>query len=330
MRTLSRFHTRLSLYKEWIRRWRCWPVKEWIEAAQHYRAARYERAQELYKKGLAENPASPARVSALLDLSHCAFRLKNFEEAEFALRQAIASNPRERETYVRLARLQLWLGYATEAAWTMRACLSKVPADPELVTIFITAVVDSGGVSYLVEEAREALRLLHYEVEAYPRLEVARVRLELMVGASECAREDLAKLASLDRGPFDAVVSYAQVLLDEGKTAYARHHLHRALIVSSENPRVLRLLAMSYLKEGVFFEPEYAVQLATLACQYTAWKGIHEMHTLAEAYALSGDKMSALLIATKAKDTGGRLLGSYRDAKHLDSLIQRLSVGTQA
>jgi hypothetical protein len=54
------------------------------------------------------------------------------------------------------------------------------------------------------------------------------------------------------------------------------------------------------------------------------------MHTLAEAYALSGDKMSALLIATKAKDTGGRLLGSYRDAKHLDKLIQRLSVGTQA
>jgi Flp pilus assembly protein TadD len=269
-------------------------------------------------------------VSALLDLSHCAFRLKNFEDAEFALRQAIACNPRERETYVRLARLQLWLGYATEAAWTMRACLAKVSADPELVTIFITAVVESGGVSYLVEEAREALRLLHYEVEAYPRLEVARVRLELMVDASECARDDLAKLASLDRGPFDAVVSYAQVLLDEGKTAYARHHLHRALIVSSENPRVLRLLAMSYLKEGVFFEPEYAVQLATLACQYTAWKGIHEMHTLAEAYALSGDKMSALLIATKAKDTGGRLLGSYRDAKHLDNLIQRLSVGTQA
>jgi tetratricopeptide (TPR) repeat protein len=266
----------------------------------------------------------------LLDLSHCAFRLKKFDEAEFALRQAVACDPRERETYVRLARLQLWLGYATEAAWTMRACLAKVSVDPELVTIFITAVVESGGVSYLAEEAREALKLLHYEVEAYPRLEVARVRLELLVGDSESARDDLAKLASLDRGPFDAVVSYAQVLLDEGKTAYARHHLHRALVVSSENPRVLRLLANSYLKEGVFFEPEYAVQLATLACQCAGWRGIHEMHTLAEAYALSGDKMSALLVATKAKETGGRLLGSYRDAKHLDKLIQRLSEGTQA
>lgn len=330
MRTLSRFHTKLLLYKEWIKRWRTWPVKEWVEAAQHYRAARYDQAQALYKKGLAAHPTSPARVNALLDLSHCAFRLKSFEQAERALQEAVASNPHERETYVRLARLQLWLGYATEAAWTMRTCLSKVSVDPELVTIFITAVVESGGVSYLVEEARDALNHLHYEMEAYPRLEVARLRLELLTAESESARDELAKLASLDRGPFDAVVAYAQVLLDEGKTAYARHHLHRALIVSSENPRVLRLLANSYLKEGVFFEPEYAVQLATIACQCTGWKGIHEMHTLAEAYALSGDKMSALLIATKAKDTGGRLLGSYRDAKHLDKLIQRLSEGTQA
>jgi predicted Zn-dependent protease len=330
MRTLSRFHTKLLLYKEWIKRWRTWPVKEWLEAAQHYRAARYDQAQELYKKGLAAHPTSPARINALLDLSHCAFRLKNFDQAETSLREAVAVNPRERETYVRLARLQLWLGYATEAAWTMRECLSKVSVDPELVTIFITAVVESGGVSYLVDEARDALNLLHYELEAYPRLEVARVRLELLTAEAESARDELAKLASLDRGPFDAVVAYAQLLLDEGKTAYARHHLHRALIVSSENPRVLRLLANSYLKEGVFFEPEYAVQLATAACQCTGWKGIHEMHALAEAYALSGDKMSALLIATKAKDTGGRLLGSYRDAKHLDNLIQRLSEGTQA
>lgn len=329
MLRLVTFHSRLSLYKQWIKRWRCWPVKDWVDAAQHYRAARYDKAQHLYRRGLAANPASPARVHALLDLSHCAFRLKDYDEAEYALRQAVACSPGEREPYVRLARLQLWLGYATEAAWTMRACLGKVPVDPELATIFITAVVESGGVSYLVDEAREVLSQLHCEFEAYPRLEVARVRLALLTEDFDTARDDLARLAALDRGPFDAVVAYAQVLLDEGKTAYARHHLHRALVVSSENPRVLRMLASSYLKEGVFFEPEFAVQLATVACQFTSWKGVHEMHTLAEAYASKGDKMSALLVATRAKETGGRLLGSYRDSKHLDRLIQRLSQGTQ-
>ena len=230
---------------------------------------------------------------------------------------------------MRLARLQLWLGYATEAAWTIRSCLSKVPADPELVALFITAVVESGGVPYLVNEAREALEVLHCDAEASPRLEVARVRLALLRGNSESARDDLAKLATLDRGPFEAVVAYAEVLLGEGKTAYARHHLQRALRVSSENPRVLRLLAQSYLQEGVFFEPQYAVQLATLACQFTAWRGIQEMHALAQAHALVGDKMAALLIATKAKETGGKLLGSYRGSKNLDRLIQRLSVETQ-
>jgi tetratricopeptide (TPR) repeat protein len=269
-------------------------------------------------------------VSALLDLSHCLFRTRKFDEAEGCLRQAVLASPGERETYVRLARLQLWLGYATEAAWTIRSCLQRISPDPELISIFVTAVVESGGVSYLVREAKEHLSSVHVETDAYPRLEVAKARFEMLVGDRAAARERLAGLAALDKGPFDAVVAFAEVLMAEGKIAYARHHLHRALIVSPEHPKVLTLLARSYRDEGVFYEPDFAVQLATKACQTTAWKGIHEMHMLAQAFAVCGDKVSALLIASKAKDTGRRLLGCYREAKNLDQLIQRLSEGTQA
>lgn len=305
------------------------PVISWIQAAHLYRAGRYEEARGLYEFGLSRHPLHPARVSALLDLSHCLFKLRRLDDAEVVLRRAVNSAPSEREAYIRLARLQLWLGYATEAAWTVRNCLQRISPDPELISILLTAVVESGGVSYLVREATEHLQNLHAEPEAYPRLEVAKARFEMLTGSCEEGREKLSKLASLDRGPFDAVVAFAETLISEGKIAYARHHLHRALIVAPEHPKVLGLIARTYIEDGAFFDPEAAVQLATKACQATAWRGVHEMHVLARSYALMDDKISALLIASKAKDTGRRLLGSYKEAKDLDDLITTLSVGTQ-
>ena len=329
MKYLTDLKANISMYKDWILSWRSLPVRSWMKAAKAYRAGNFEGAVELYRKGLKSNPFSPARVNALLDLAHCLFRLRRFDEAEKALRQASVVAPHEREVFVRLARLQIWLGHFSEAAWTVRNCLHKVHIDPELATLFITAVVEGGGSPHLVQEARDLLQGLHYEPEAFPRLEVARLRLEMLTHDSEAAREDISKLATADKGPFEAVIAFAQILLSEGKLAYARHHLHRALSVSPEHPRVLRLLARSYLEEGIFFEPDYAIQLATKACQATGWKGVNEMHTLAQAYVASGDKISGLLIASRAKDIGRRLLGAYPEATKLEQLIEQLSSGTQ-
>lgn len=330
MKVISNLRANCLLYKEWFQKWGSLPVRSWVKAAALYRSGDYEGASKLYLTGLRRFPRHPARVNALLDVSHCLFRLKKFDQAERYLRQASIIAQHEREPYVRLARLQLWLGHAVEAAWTIRSALRVIPADPELVTLFVTAAVETGGVPHLVAEAQDLLRELHCEAEAAPRLEVARSRLKLLAGDLGEARDDLAALANKDRGPFEAVVAFAQVLLDEGKTAYARHHLHRSLMVSPEHPRVLRMLALSYLQPGAHFEPEYAVNLATRACQATGWSGIHEMLVLAKSYALCGDKISALLIASKAKEAGRNLLGVYPEVQTLDELINNLSSGTQA
>jgi len=330
MKAVSKLKANFHLYKEWIQRWGSLPVRPWVRAANLYRLGNYEAAANNYKAGLKSNPRHPARMNALLDLSHCLFRLKNFEHAERYLRQASVVAKHEREPYIRLARLQLWLGHSVEAAWTVRSALTVLPADPELVTLFVTAAVESSGAGTLLREARELLREMHCEPEAAPRLEVARIRLRMQDGDFGEARDDLAALANKDRGPFEAVVAFANVLLEEGKTSYARHHLHRALTVSPEHPKVLRLLSLSYLQPGLNFEPEYAIQLATRACQATGWAGMHEMHTLARAYALSGDKVSALLIASKAKEAGRNLLGIYPEVQSLEQLIHSLSSGTQA
>jgi predicted Zn-dependent protease len=331
MKAVTKLKANCLLYKEWIKRWKTLPVRSWITAAQLYKANEFEEAAGYYKAGLASHTRHPARLNALLDLSHCLFKMRRFEEAERYLRQATIVAPLEREAYVRLARLQLWVGCAVEAAWTIRQCLQSISIDPELATLFVTAAVESGGIEHLVKEAKDLLKDLHCDPEASPRLEVAKARFNIMNGDHGLARDDLAALASKDRGPFEAVVAFAQVLMEEGKIAYARHHLHRSLQVSPEHPRVLRMLAATYLEGGAFFEPEYAIQIATRACQATGWRGMHEMHILARAYAVNGDKISALLIASKAKDAGQRLLGGYPEFQRLEQLIHDLSSGgTQA
>ena len=46
---------------------------------------------------------------------------------------------------------------------------------------------------------------------------------------------------------------------------------------------------------------------------------------LAETYYHLDDRISALIIAQKAKEEGSRLMGTYRDAAVLDRLIEHLS-----
>ena len=324
------FRKTLRAYSHWWSRWRCLPVASFIAAAEHYQTGEFEKAVELYERGLASHPRSPAVVNALLDLSHCFFRLKRFDDAERVLRQAKSLAPTLREAYVRLARLQLWLGYATEAVWTMRVCLQKLTPDPELATLFITAVVESGGVGASVAEAQELLASLPHDDGGFARLNVARARLGLFGPEAQKSRDELSKIASFDGAPFEAVVAFAEILLREGKLAYAKHHLHRALVVAPEHPAVLRLLAVLYLKDGPFAAPDYSVQLAQRACQMTGWCGVREMLVLAQSHIATSDNVAALLVATKAKEIAARLIGAYPEVERLEELLQNSSAESQA
>ena len=323
------FRKTLKSYGDWWSRWRCLPVASFIAAAELYQKGEYDKAINLYELGLKSHPRSPAVVNALLDLSHCFFRLRKFEDAERVLRQAKSCAPSVRETYVRLARLQLWLGHATEALWTMRVCLQKVTPDPEIASLFITAVVESGGLGSSVSEAQALLASLPHDDGGFARLNVARARLGLFGAEAQKSRDELSKIASSNGSPFEAVVAFAEILLNEGKLAYAQHHLHRALLVAPEHPAVLRLLAELYLKEGPLSAPNYSVQLSQLACQVTGWRGVKEMLVLAHSHVATSDTIAALLVATKAKNLAARLIGAYPEVERLESLLQNSSVGSQ-
>ena len=319
----------IKLYHRWWKAWGTLPVFAWVRAAALYRSGKFEEAISHYERGLKKHPAHPACLSAQLDLAYCLFRSNRFDEALQALKFVVARTPQAREAYVRLATVQMWLGQAIEAAWTMKRALQAVKPDAEMVGMFLLAVIENGGPRYLINEALEIAAKLP-ACDEHPKLQVARAKLKILQDEPGQGKVELETLASDANATRDAVLAYAQTLVDDNRIAEARQHLRRLMTGAADHPRVLSLLAESYLKSGPFYNTDYAVQLATSGCQKTNWTSPREMHALAEAYRHAGDKIAALLVASKAKDAGSKLLGSYREEKTLEKLIETLSTGTQA
>ncbi|RMG42116.1 MAG: hypothetical protein D6719_07190 [Candidatus Dadabacteria bacterium] len=320
----------IKLYRKWFKTWKSFPVYSWIKAAALYSNGRYQEAAEQYRHGIARHPNHPAGHCARLDLSYCLFRTGKLKEAEKELLQVTSNLPQSREGFLRLARLQIWTGRSLEAAWTIRRALRTIPADAELAGTYLFAVLENGGPAFLLQEAVKTLKLVDKTGASDPRLEAARARLMMRRGQYDQGRKKLEEIVSGEEISFEALLLFAQVLLEEDKIARARRELRRALKAVPNHPRVLSLLAESYLKAGPFYNPGFALQNATKACQHSGWISPREMHILAEAYYHNNDRISALLVASKARDEGSRLLGEYPGVKNLDRLIESLSSGTQA
>lgn len=302
----------------------------WITAARFYRAGQYAEAEQFYRKGLARHTDHPARISAQLDLAYCLFKQKKIPEAEQALRTLVASHPEQREGYIRLARIQYWLGKSADAALTLRRGMQYFDADPELSALLLFSLIDYGASGYLIAEAVAQAKRAMERVPGHKLLRVAQARCMFHTGQCERGRELLVSLALEDPALFEAVVAYAEVLLEENKVDEALIHLRRALQVSPSHPRVLSMIARTYLMDSASFNPEYSQQLATSACQSSSWSSPRDMHILAEAFSQGGDKMAALVTASRARELGTKSHREYAQAGTLNKLIETLRAEIQA
>jgi tetratricopeptide (TPR) repeat protein len=319
-----------QLYYRWWKTWKRFPVFSWVRASSLYRAGRYDLAIEQYQKGLKSNTDHPARQSARLDLAYCYFKVRRFKDALDILKTIINEDHLNRDAYLRTARIQSWMGHSLDAAWTMRRALQRLEPDPELVALFLLNVVEHDGTAYLVQEAFKYGEKLDPAYKDHPLLKTAYAKAQLYTGDRDQGRAQLLSICSQVNAPCDAFVLNAEILVKEGNIAEARHELKKAMSIIPDHPRVLSLSAETYLTSGPFYNNDYAKQLATLACQSSQWCSPRDLHILAEAYFHCGDKISALVIASKAKQAGSQILGTYRDFKNLEKLIETLSTGTQA
>ena len=317
-------------YLQWWKSWGTLPVRQWVRAAALYRRGDYEGASDLYQLGLDKFPDHRAAPYAHLDRAYCLFKLGRLREAEEHLTHIISVSPDLREAYARLLRLQVWSGQTSQAAWTVRRALRRFGWDADLLASLLLCVIENDGPRYLLKEAEDAYRKLADEAKGHHRLKTAIALLAIRKGQVSEGRKDLTRIASRPDAPLEALVAHAEILMNEGRVAYARQILRRAQLAAPKHPRVLSLFAASYLKSGPFYNPEFAVQLATTACQHSEWLSPREMHMLAEAYFQQGDTATALGIAYKAKEAGEGVLGTYRDSADLDRLIESLSSNVRA
>ncbi len=319
------FFPHLESYKVWIKTWRTLPVVSWVKAADLYRKSEFKRAAELYEIGLSKHPFHEAAYCARLDLAHCKFKLGLFSESKDLLKNLISQIPTLREAYLRLARVQMWIGENLEAAWTMRRALREIKADGEMVATFTLAVLEHGGAAYLFKECEETFASLSDEEKAHKKLLVARARLELSRGDYQKGRAQITAMVAGSDAPIEAVVAYGELLLKEGRIPMARLQLRRALAVLPNSPKLLTLMAELYLKNGQEFNPEFARQNATSACQSSGWLSPEALHVLAEAFKALDDRLSALATAVRAREAGSKLLSGYKNVKDINSLIDSLA-----
>ncbi len=329
-----KFLEQFQLYRKWWRTWKTFPVLPWLQAAQAFKKGDFEKAQKFYEVGLEKTSGHPAELCARLDYAFCLFKNGDFSRAEEQLQFAVSHAPNSREAQLRLAHFQIWCGYPLEAVWTLRRALRVIRPDKEIVATLLLASLEGNVPAYVLQEAEELSDKISLETDdmsfSAHKLRAARARLRMLRGEYRPGRGELAALVCQSRTSVEAILLFAEVLIAEDKIAFARQQLRRALLLVPTHPRVLSLLAESYLRPGPFFNPDYAIQLATTACQHTGWMSAREMHILAQSFFAYGDKMAALLMASKAKQAGSKLLGAYPNVKSLDRLIEDLSSGTLA
>ncbi len=319
------FMNSFQVYMQWWRTWKTLPVCSWIKAARLYRAGRYVQAEELYRRGLKRFSHHPASCSARLDLAYCLFKQRKVTDSERELRSIIIQFPNYREGYVRLARVQLWIGRGADAALTLRRAVQYFADDAEINALLLLCLIDQKASRYLISEAINGIKRARELSPEHKLLKIAEARCVYFLGEQPRGKMLLAELALEDPALFDAVLAYAEVLIEEKNYDDGLRHLRRALQVSPNHPRVLAMMAQIYLTDSPLFNPEFSQQIAISACQNTSWSSVRDLAILAESYRAQGDKMAALVVANKARSIGGQGRVEHRQAETLDRLIESLT-----
>lgn len=297
------------------RRWRSLPVIDWVKASRLYKSGDYRTAATFYSRGLRRHLQHPAAPSALLDLSFCEFRNKKVLESEKYLGMLLKRDPKNIEASIRLARLLLWSRRVEESLCVVKKSLCLTIKNESLRSLYLLAA--TGSKTLYENEKNRVYDVLSIDSEDHID-QIARARIFFFEGNTSVAKTILTKLCTASPCPLEALHTLGEILLSEGNARASKYFIKRSLALSPDNPMSLYLLAQWY---GVSSAPHFAVDHARKACQITGWKSPLFLKALTEAELSIGDKVSALLIASKAEE----LLSGPEERKYFKHLVKELS-----
>ena len=314
---------------QWIKVWKSLPVLSWLRAARYFRTEDFRSAAYHYELGLRRHSNHGAAHCARLDFAYCLYSLGDYERAESELQLIVSDVAPLKDSYLLLARIQTASGDTDKAAKTMSQCLTLFGAEDDVVIAFAFTVFGSESSFELIAQAHTQLEALKSKLSLdcnnIPLIETALALYESRYGDPELGEQRLSRALATLNGPYEAVVLRGEGLLRAGRIQQARAQLRRALLSGARDPKPAGLLAKTYLQEGIFCEPERAIELATIACKNSGWKNPEYLQILADAYQANNDELSAGLMDSRAKGLKAIKEISLEDLFAVKSHIQRLA-----
>jgi predicted Zn-dependent protease len=297
---------RPKLIVEWYRMWGTTPSVCWLRAADAFINKDFKRAVGYYERGLAQKPAHVARHCAVMDLAYCRYRTGDLEGAATELQKLTAESVALRDAYLLLAKINDILGKPDQSLQVLGDGLLLFPQDLKLMLAYMHTSLFYGLFHSRLGEVREQVlqikRGLMLDDERQVFIDAALAHYELRCGDAECAERMIVRVLATGKAPHEIVILRGERLFEQRRVIQAREQLGRAMRLAPRNPRPVRLLAESYLLSGDFQEPEWAEQLATVACRLTNWKNIECLELLSRAYDEKGDTSTAELLSEKVRE----------------------------
>lgn len=290
---------------EWYRMWKTVPVKDWLRAADLFIRGDYSKAADYYRRGLRARPMHPASTCARMDLAYCCYRLGRLDEAIDLLDLLVGQRVNLRDAYLLRSKLAAIVGCPHDGFEVLGIGVEVFPDDVSILSaslhINLSHQLDARRLHECFSRLLRLKQQLALEDERQVTLETALAHYELRCGDTEAGDRMLARVLATGAAPYEAVLLRGERLLRLGRILSAREQLTRAMRSAPRNPRPVQLLAETYLVAGYTEEPEFAEQLASVACRLSHWENPECVELLARAYERKCDYNSSDLLKARAQ-----------------------------
>jgi len=239
---------------------------------------------------------------------------EKFDQAIAEFNQVLKLQPGYPLTLVHRAEAYLYSGKLKEALSDVEAVLEKQP--------LIAAHRLRAEVLAKMDRLQEAIEEMERVSEAMPQQVDLRMQLALYYLVDKQPRKAIAaysEVIKVDAKSFSAWRSRGDAYLNIGQHSEAVSDLQQALELSPDDPSVLNNLAwvLATSPQDEVRDAKRAIELATKACEQSAYSQSHILSTLAAAYAEAGQFETAIKWSQKAVD--------MEDPEHGEQLAAELA-----
>ncbi len=256
-------------------------------------------AEKAFDRAIEINPQAP---TALLQRARVLALQGERPEAIADLDKAIELKPDEAIPLILRARILQQAGETEKALADIEQVLATQPDHPAALELRGLIAAENNDYSAAIRDFRRLLDRHDEDALVHGQLGM----LHLAAKQPRAAIREFTRAIDLDAGQFASWRGRSDAEISIGDHAKALADLEKALELRPDDDGVLNNLAwlLATSPDDVLRNGKRAIELATKACEATAWKEAHIISTLAAGYAEAGDFEAAKKYSRQAVELG--------------------------